>query len=276
MLTSSVRLDTTADPWRYNARTVSPNIGTMHGTATVRWTRVRDVADYSTPTAQLDSSSARELWRTGSNFDRQDADRKSSLRKQVLSYRTERPLDSSVAQAVDDALEFIDMIPAATLPCVEGVTEYRVLATTPQFDSSFVREQWLISSNFNRQHTDPKSNLRKQVLSYRAERPRDSSVARAVNDALKFIDLIPAMAISPHVALADDGEVNFFWRRDGLFIDVGFVGDGMIHYYVSADALGVDSDDSIQFVGRSLPRDIMETIPTLRGEYGKDPHGRVY
>ena len=86
--------------------------------------------------------------------------------------------------------------------------------------------------------TDRKSDLRKQVLSYRAERPQDSSIARAVDDALKFIDLIPAAATSPYVSLADDGEVNFLWRRDGLFIDIGFVGDGMMHYYLSADARG--------------------------------------
>ena len=113
------------------------------------------------------------------------------------------------------------------------------------------------------------SNLSKQVLSYQAERPHDSSIAQAVNDALKFIDLIPATATLPHAALADDGEVNFIWRRDGLFVDVGFIGDGMMHYYVSADAQGVDSDASIQFSGRSLPPDIVRTVPKLR-EAGTD------
>ena len=198
MLTSPQRYDTTTDGRRYSAQTVSPNVGDMRGTSTMRETRVRDVTDYS------------------------------------------------------------------------------ILIPTSQFDSSFARELWLIGSNFNRQDTDRKSSLRKQVLSYRGERPHVSSVAQAVNDALKFIDLIPATAILPYVALADDGEVNFFWRRDGLFIDIGFVGDGMMHYYVSVDAQGVDSDASIPFSGRSLPRDIVKTMPRLRDEFGTDSHGRVY
>ena len=130
--------------------------------------------------------------------------------------------------------------------------------------------------NFIEQSTARTSNLRKQVLSYRAERPHDSAVAGAVKDALKFIDLIPATATLPYVALADDGEVNFFWRRNGVFIDIGFMGDGMMHYYVSAEAQGVDSDASIPFNGRSLPRDIMTTMPRLSDKFGTRSHGRMH
>ena len=109
---------------------------------------------------------------------------------------------------------------------------------------------------------DRTSALRKQVLSYRAERPRDSSVAKAVNDALTFIDLIPATAALPYVALAEDGEVNFYWRRrKSLLIDVGFVGDGIMHYYVWDEASGADVDASIPFSGRSLPPNIVKTMP---------------
>lgn len=117
-------------------------------------------------------------------------------------------------------------------------------------------------------------NLREQVLSYQAERPQISSVARAVNDALRFIDLIPTTAILPQVALADDGEVNFYWRRrEDLLIDVGFVGDGIMHYYVWDEASGVDVDASMPFGGRSLPPDIVRTLPQLRGQFGMDAHG---
>ena len=158
---------------------------------------------------------------------------------------------------------------------VRAATDYWPLGATARHDSSSVRELWLTGQSFVRPDADRKSNLRKQVLSYRAERPHESSVTQAVNDALKFIDLIPVTAILPYVALADDGEVNFFWRRDGLFIDIGFIGDSMMHYYVSARAQGVDSDASIQFTGRSLPREIVRTMPRLRPEFGTDSYGRV-
>ena len=119
--------------------------------------------------------------------------------------------------------------------------------------------------NSTRQDSARTSDLRKRVLSYRAERPGQSSLAQAINDSLRFIDLIPATATLPEVALADDGEINFFWRGDGLLIDIGFIGDGLMHYYVSDEDRGVDSNASIQFDGRSLARDIKMTMPRLRG-----------
>ena len=135
-------------------------------------------------------------------------------------------------------------------------------------------ERRSIGTRFLERGADRKSDLRQQVLSYLAERPWDSSIAKAVNDALQFIDLIPATAILPYVALADDGEVSFFWRRrESLLIDVGFVGDGMMHYYVWDEASGVDVDASIPFSGRSLPPHIVKALPPLGGQFGMDAHG---
>ena len=91
---------------------------------------------------------------------------------------------------------------------------------------------------------------------------------------MQFIDLIPTTAILPYVELADDGEVNFYWRRrETLLIDVGFVGDRMMHYYVWDEASDVDVDASIPFSGRSLPPDIVKTLPRLPGRFGTDAHG---
>lgn len=114
--------------------------------------------------------------------------------------------------------------------------------------------------------------LRKQLLSYQAERPRDSSLAHAVNDALRFVGRLPATAALPQVALADDGEVNFHWRGNGLLIDIGFVGDGKMHFYVVDKAQGVDADASVRFSGDSLPHDIERTMPRLRGVFGACLH----
>ena len=84
-----------------------------------------------------------------------------------------------------------------------------------------------------------------------------------MRDALAFIDLIPTAARLPSIGLADDGEINFYWRQDGLFIDIGFVGDGKMHYYLCVDAEGVDSDGSTDFTGSSLPSAMMAAMPGL-------------
>ena len=160
-------------------------------------------------------------------------------------------------------------------PTTLAANHYSLQRVAHWSGASFVDEQWLIGTHVVERESDRTFALRKQVLSYRAERPRDSSVAKAVNDALQFIDLIPATATLPYVALADDGEVNFYWRRGkSLLIDVGFIGDGMMHYYVWDEDGGADVDASIPFSGRSLPPDIVKTIPRPPGRYGTDAHGR--
>lgn len=113
---------------------------------------------------------------------------------------------------------------------------------------------------------DRKELLGEQVRSFLSDpsaapdRVRPSRAA--VNEALRFADLLPADSPALHVSVADDGEVNFFRRGPGLFIDVGFFGDGRIHYYARVEASGIDVDGSEPFSGRSLPRDLVIPIAT--------------
>ena len=155
---------------------------------------------------------------------------------------------------------------AISRPSVRVENNYRLQVASHPIGASYADEFWLIGTHSAERGADRTSDLRRQVLSYQMECPHDSSVAKAVNDALKFINLVPATAALPYVALAADGEVNFYWRRgQSLLIDVGFFGDGMMHYYVWDEASGVDVDDSILFSGRSLPRCIVNSVPQLRG-----------
>ena len=82
----------------------------------------------------------------------------------------------------------------------------------------------------------------------------------AIEDALRFLDLLPASSPVPHVSIADDGEINFFVRRPGLFVDIGFFGDGQIHYYVRVEALEIDTAGSRLFDGRSLPYELVAPL----------------
>ena len=84
----------------------------------------------------------------------------------------------------------------------------------------------------------------------------------AIGDALRFVDLLPADSPAPHVSVADDGEINFFRRGRGRFVDIGFFGDGQVHYYARVEALEIDVDGSEPFSGRSLPRDLVIPLTT--------------
>ena len=113
---------------------------------------------------------------------------------------------------------------------------------------------------------DPKEPIRERIRSImmaaddRGEGTPPSPAA--IDDALRFVDLLPAESPVPHVSVADDGEINFFRRRQGLFVDIGFFGDGQIHYYARVEARGIDVDGSEPFSGRSLPRDLVIPVTT--------------
>ena len=54
----------------------------------------------------------------------------------------------------------------------------------------------------------------------------------AFQDAGKFTEGLPVpLTSAPYISLADDGEVNFAWAREGMRIDLGFYGTGTYSYY---------------------------------------------
>ena len=82
----------------------------------------------------------------------------------------------------------------------------------------------------------------------------------AIIDAILFVNLLPRNATKPQVSVAADGEINFFWRSNDVYIDIGFFGDGMIDYYASVDSQGIDEDASLVFSGCLLPRNLAAAI----------------
>ena len=158
-------------------------------------------------------------------------------------------------------------------------------ARTTQEISTAVREEWvarevaLESSGETRtwrlglppwrnRPFDPKAQLRHRVLAYgnpHTDGTEDGfrPTRRAIEDALAFIDLLPATVLLPNVALAEDGEINFYWRSSGLFIDVGFVGDGRMYFFANVDNYNIDLDGSVRSRDRSLPRELLDALPPL-------------
>ena len=69
-------------------------------------------------------------------------------------------------------------------------------------------------------------DLRRTVLEH-VSIDDTSPVHRALAEAGEFIGCLPfPLVFMPEVSLARDGEVNFFWRNDMFYLDLGFHGDG--------------------------------------------------
>ena len=75
----------------------------------------------------------------------------------------------------------------------------------------------------------------------------------AIRNSLRFVELLPLDGKLPEVSVAGDGEVNFYWDFEGVFIDVGLFTDDKIYYYVNVDTIGVDEDGAESFNDQSLP-----------------------
>lgn len=118
---------------------------------------------------------------------------------------------------------------------------------------------------------DWKSALRSKILSYFTlpEGPVGKDFAGndilnpsrdTVRESLRFLDLLPRWTPLPTVGRADDGEINFFWRRTGVFIDVGFYGDGHLYYLARIDSLDLDRDGMEPIGAPVLPRDLVVAL----------------
>lgn len=84
-----------------------------------------------------------------------------------------------------------------------------------------------------------------------------------MNEGLRFLDSLPAGAPLPSVGRADDGEVNFFWAGEDIYVDVGFYGDGNIGYYAEVAAAGIDHGGNEDFADGALPRPLVSAIVAL-------------
>ena len=74
-----------------------------------------------------------------------------------------------------------------------------------------------------------------------------------IQNSLRFVDLLPSEVTLPEVSVAGDGEVNFYWNFQGVFIDVGLFVDNKIYYYIDVDTIGIDEDGAEIFDDQSLP-----------------------
>ena len=57
--------------------------------------------------------------------------------------------------------------------------------------------------------------------------------SEAFADAFEFVSRLDLSSHStmPSIDVADDGEINFFWKSEDLHIDLGFYGTGTYSYF---------------------------------------------
>lgn len=80
----------------------------------------------------------------------------------------------------------------------------------------------------------------------------------ALNDAMifcnnhtQFLDKNP-----PQISLANDGEINFFWKKEGIVADLGFYGDGTYSYYIKIHNKEYLKDDAE--INELIPAEILD------------------
>lgn len=86
-------------------------------------------------------------------------------------------------------------------------------------------------------------------------RPDEAAFA----DARLFLEKLAPLKITPRITLVADGEISFGWQSDGIYIDLGFYGDGEGGSYYAEDGSGRKYHcDS--FPPESLPDEIARLI----------------
>ncbi|MBD1995095.1 hypothetical protein H6G00_00435 [Leptolyngbya sp. FACHB-541] len=63
----------------------------------------------------------------------------------------------------------------------------------------------------------------------------------------------------PYISASEDGEINFYWKRDGFTLDLGFTGNGCYSYYACLPA-GEEMIEDEAVLGTPLPKEIVNLI----------------
>ena len=83
---------------------------------------------------------------------------------------------------------------------------------------------------------------------------------QAFVDARSFAVQMPSpLRALPHVSLADDGEVNFAWTKEDLYLDLGFYGDDTFSFY-GRNSGGQESLGDDILVNHDWPEDLKQLI----------------
>ncbi|GJD90745.1 hypothetical protein BHAOGJBA_4287 [Methylobacterium hispanicum] len=82
-----------------------------------------------------------------------------------------------------------------------------------------------------------------------------------VKQAIDFARQLQALGdvAQPYVSLANDGEINFYWKTPRLALDLGFTGTGRYSYYGETPDGAEFAEDGAE-IGQPLPPDLIAVL----------------
>lgn len=129
---------------------------------------------------------------------------------------------------------------------------------------------WLSTANrlsaLSSRHSPTLQLIKKlEVCQYKPEEERWPCVKwpdeKAFEDAYFFIQHLDLTSIPvPTITLADDGEVNFLWKYDPVYVDLGFYGTGTYSYF-ACHKDGRESIGEFILVNRGLLPEVIQLFP---------------
>ena len=146
---------------------------------------------------------------------------------------------------------FADMVGTSRFPSVQAISvippETLESVQQPKIDKversilGRIRELGTYAAGWNRSDSVPPSN-------------------RTVDEAVQFAQILDLASLHlPHISAADDGEINFWWDIDGLYIDLGFFGDGFYSFYAKLPN-GTEIIEDEMPVSRTLPSELLSSL----------------
>lgn len=74
----------------------------------------------------------------------------------------------------------------------------------------------------------------------------------------RYLFSLGAIAV-PYISASEDGEINFYWKRNGFTLDLGFMGDDCYSYYACLPS-GEEIIADAAVLGTPLPKEIVDLI----------------
>jgi hypothetical protein len=152
--------------------------------------------------------------------------------------------------------------------------------TSPTYTTRFINWIDALPANRHRAEYPPQSDVeqKRQELKAIVEsyhfRPHDwdgrgghAPTEEAIGDATSFLDQLHSISLFPdNVFSTGDGEIAFQWRRDLIFVEVGFFGDHTISWFARSEqpeTIALNGDDTYDRRDPKLPSKLVSALLSL-------------